>query len=96
MAKPKFGKKCYQCDNRFLCWTEKEPTPTPDAEEFPRCEKCGCRLEATSEWEKNHFKVDKEVWTIKLRCPEKRLWNWHDFGRYARIVKDKWIWFSFF
>jgi len=84
--RPKFGKKCFNCTNRFICWTNKETT---DPRGAPRCGKCDAELILVGEVE-NAKLMDKLVLVGEFRCPHKKWNNFHDKGEYM-MIKHRWI-----
>ena len=88
MHEPKFTKKCYDCTNRFLCWTNREKLP--EIVGLPQCSKCETQLEPVGEPYEKRI-VDSKMLMVKVRCPEKRWYNLHTIGRCIQITDTKWI-----
>ena len=88
MHKPKFTKKCYDCTNRFICWTSREELP--EVTGLPRCSKCDSPVEIYGEpWHKKWG--DVKLLCAKARCPEHKPFSGHDKGTYMEIKHDRWI-----
>jgi DNA-directed RNA polymerase subunit RPC12/RpoP len=91
---PKFGKKCFNCTNRFICWTNKEQLPEKDG--LPACRKCGSELVVLETYVMNLDLARKAepITVVYAKCPEHRLFNGHDKGKYYQISPKKWFkWF---
>ena len=89
MHKPKFSKKCYDCTNRFICWTSREELPKVDG--LPICKKCGKLLEVVGDLYYKNL-MDKKILCVKARCPEHTFFNRHDGGQYMEIQPKRWVW----
>lgn len=81
MHKPKLGKKCYDCYNRFICWTHNEE---PEVVGLPLCSRCHSQLMVSDVYTKNM--LGKECVVAKARCPHHKFYSWHDGGAYMNIV----------
>lgn len=85
MREPKFTNKCYDCSNRFVCWTNKEPKPEVD--DLPVCTVCSTHLEVVRNDKRD---LDGfEVLLVKAKCPHKKWYNLHTNTWFMRI-KGKW------
>ncbi len=88
MHEPKFGKKCYDCTHRFVCWTNREELP--EVTGLPRCTKCQTQVETVGEAYKKYL-GGIEILFVKARCPEKKWWNFHDAGKYMQVSGGEWV-----
>lgn len=88
MHEPEFGKKCYDCTHRFICWTSREKLP--EITGLPRCDKCQMPLEVIGDPYEKHIS-SHTVLMVRAKCPNKRFHNSHSGGRYLHMKDGKWI-----
>jgi len=88
---PKFDKQCYNCTNRFICWTNREDRPKING--LPHCKKCGKELEIIDTYTINLDIVRKEypITMVCAKCPEYKIFNGHDKHRYYETQSGKWV-----
>lgn len=88
MHEPKFTKKCYDCTNRFVCWTNREKLP--EIKGLPQCDTCGTQMEKIGEpYEKSI--LSNKLLFIRAKCPEKRWYNSHSAGKYLQAKSGVWV-----
>ena len=90
MHEPKFTKKCYDCTNRFICWTNREELP--EIVGLPTCEKCGTQLRIIGNpYERRLGDGETKILVVKAKCPERRFFfSFHSSGRYMKLPSGRW------
>ena len=89
---PKFGRKCFNCTNRFICWTNREQVPEIDG--LPPCRKCGSQLEIMGKPETMNLDIARKehpITFVYAKCPEHKMFSGHDKGKYYEIQPKKWL-----